>query len=225
MRLQVVEPPTDWGEDLGDPIAVLRVEPEQLTRETGVMFVRGYDDLDYVRVAAVSLSGGQPFLLVRHEGKPQGGTEIVPSRGVSRDISSQLVRLLDALQLGPQDVAWSHPQISLTRRRSPKKTPRRSSAVGSAPVQKKRVRAPRAPSAGFMKPLKPDATLAEVVGSKPLPRTEVAKKLWAYIKKQGLQDSRNRRMINADAKLNAVFGGKRKVSMFEMTKLISKHLK
>ena len=83
----------------------------------------------------------------------------------------------------------------------------------------------RKPSAAFMKPLNPDAALAEIVGSKPLPRTEVAKKLWVYIKKQGLQDNKNRRMINADSKLQAVFGGKKQVSMFEMTALVSKHLK
>ena len=71
----------------------------------------------------------------------------------------------------------------------------------------------------------PDAILAEVVGSKPIPRTEVTKKLWAYIKKNGLQDAKNRRNINADAKLSPVFGGKKTVSMFEMTKLVSKHLK
>ncbi len=77
----------------------------------------------------------------------------------------------------------------------------------------------------FMKPLTPSAVLAEVVGSKPLPRTEVTKKLWAYIKKNKLQDSKNRRMINADDALKAVFGGKKSVNMFEMTKLIAKHLK
>jgi len=92
-------------------------------------------------------------------------------------------------------------------------------------AKKKAKKTTRKPSAAFMKPLNPDAALAEVVGSKPLPRTEVAKKLWVYIKKQGLQDSKNRRMINADAKLAAVFGGKKQVSMFEMTKLVSKHLK
>ncbi|MGH9867271.1 MAG: SWIB/MDM2 domain-containing protein [Candidatus Polarisedimenticolia bacterium] len=83
----------------------------------------------------------------------------------------------------------------------------------------------RKPNAAFMKPLQPDAALSEVVGSKPLPRTEVTKKLWAYIKKQGLQDAKNRRMINADAKLGPIFGGKKQVSMFEMTKLVSKHMK
>ncbi|MBZ5559827.1 MAG: SWIB/MDM2 domain-containing protein [Acidobacteriia bacterium] len=83
----------------------------------------------------------------------------------------------------------------------------------------------RKPNAAFMKPVQPSATLAEVVGSKAIPRTEVTKKLWAYIKKNKLQDSKNKRMINADDALKAVFGGKSKVNMFEMTKLVSKHLK
>jgi chromatin remodeling complex protein RSC6 len=83
----------------------------------------------------------------------------------------------------------------------------------------------RKPSAAFMKPVTPSAALAEVVGSKPIPRTEVTKKLWAYIKKNGLQDPKNKRMINADAKLKAVFGGKSSANMFEMTKLVGKHLK
>ena len=83
----------------------------------------------------------------------------------------------------------------------------------------------RKPSAAFMKPMTPSATLGEVIGSKAIPRTEVTKKLWAYIKKNKLQDAKNRRMINADDKLKQVFGGKKSVSMFEMTKLVSKHLK
>ena len=83
----------------------------------------------------------------------------------------------------------------------------------------------RKPSAAFMKPMTPSPALSEVVGSKPLPRTEVTKKLWAYIKKNGLQDKKNKRMINADPELKAVFGAKATVNMFEMTKLVSKHLK
>ena len=75
-----------------------------------------------------------------------------------------------------------------------------------------------------MKPVQPDAALAAVVGSSPLPRTEMTKKLWAYIKKNGLQDKKNKRMINADAALKVVFGGKAQVSMFDMTKLVSKHV-
>ena len=80
-------------------------------------------------------------------------------------------------------------------------------------------------NAAFMKELTPSADLAKVVGSKALPRTEVVKKLWAYIKKNGLQDKKNKRNINADDQLKAVFGGKSVVNMFEMTKLVSKHLK
>ncbi len=83
----------------------------------------------------------------------------------------------------------------------------------------------RQPNPAFMKPLQPDDTLAPVVGSKPMPRTQVTKNLWNYIKKHNLQDSKNRRMINADENLKPIFGGKKQVSMFEMTKLVSKHLK
>ena len=85
-------------------------------------------------------------------------------------------------------------------------------------------KSPRKPNAAFMKPVQPDAKLAAVVGSTPLPRTELTKKLWAYIKKNGLQDKKVRTQINADDALKAVFGGKTKVSMFEMTKLVSGHV-
>jgi chromatin remodeling complex protein RSC6 len=83
----------------------------------------------------------------------------------------------------------------------------------------------RTPNAAFMKPVQPDAALSDVVGNKPLPRTELTKKLWAYIKKNGLQDKKKKVNINADDKLKVVFGGKKTVSMFEMTKLVSKHVK
>jgi chromatin remodeling complex protein RSC6 len=83
----------------------------------------------------------------------------------------------------------------------------------------------RKANAAFMKPMNISPDLAEVIGSKPIPRTEVTKKLWQYIKKNGLQDSKNRRNINADPALKKVFGGKSTVSMFEMTKLVGKHLK
>ena len=91
-------------------------------------------------------------------------------------------------------------------------------------MAKKTKKSTRKPNAAFMKPVQPSPALAEVVGSKPIPRTEVTKKLWAYIKKNGLQDAKNKRMIKADATLKAVFGGKAVVNMFEMTKLVSKHL-
>ena len=82
----------------------------------------------------------------------------------------------------------------------------------------------RKPNAAFMAPVTPDSALAEVVGAKPIPRTEVTKRLWIYIKKNGLQDAKNRRMIKADATLKSVFGGKAQVNMFEMTRLVNKHV-
>jgi len=108
-----------------------------------------------------------------------------------------------------------------------KKATKKAAKKATKKVAKKATKkagAKRKPNAAFMKPLTPSAQLAEVVGSSPLPRTQVVKKLWAYIKKHGLQDSKNRRNINADAKLKSVFG-KGTVSMFEMTKLVSKHLR
>ena len=84
--------------------------------------------------------------------------------------------------------------------------------------------AKKAANSKFMAPVNPSPALAEIVGAKPLPRTEVTKKLWAYIKKNGLQDKKNKRNINADDALKVVFGGKAQVSMFDMTKLVSKHV-
>jgi chromatin remodeling complex protein RSC6 len=108
-------------------------------------------------------------------------------------------------------------------KKSAKKAPaKKAPAKKAAP---KKAAAKRKPNAAFMKAMTPSSTLAAVVGSMPIPRTEVTKKIWDYIKKNKLQDAVNRRLINADEKLRAVFGGKSKVSMFEMTKLVSNHLK
>lgn len=108
-----------------------------------------------------------------------------------------------------------------------KKAPAKKAAKKAAPKKAAKKAAPkvkRKPNAAFMKPLTPSAALAAVVGSKPLPRTEVTKQLWVYIKKNKLQDAKEKRNINADANLQKVFGGKKTVSMFEMAKLIGKHL-
>ena len=95
----------------------------------------------------------------------------------------------------------------------------------SGGARKKSSGAKRKPNAAFMKPMTVSPQLGTVIGNNPMPRTEVTKKLWAYIKRKGLQDSKNRRMINADENLKPIFGGKSQVSMFDMTKLVSKHLK
>jgi len=97
-------------------------------------------------------------------------------------------------------------------------------ASKKAPAKKKSA-AKRKPNAAFMKAMQPSPQLSAVIGGSSMPRTEVTKKIWAYIKRNGLQDSKNKRMINSDEKLRDVFGGKKQVSMFEMTKLVNKHLK
>jgi upstream activation factor subunit UAF30 len=103
---------------------------------------------------------------------------------------------------------------------APKKAAKK--AVKKAAPKKKSA---RKPNAAFMAPLNPSASLAEVVGAKPLPRTEIVKKIWEYIKKNNLQDKKNRRMINADGKLKEVFGGKTQISMFELAKIVNNHVK
>ena len=103
--------------------------------------------------------------------------------------------------------------------------PMKKAATKRPAAKAKKPAAKRKPNAAFMKPMNVSSMLAAVIGSNPMPRTEVTSKLWGYIKKNNLQDKMNRRMINADDKLREVFGGKKQVSMFEMTKLVSKHLK
>ena len=108
-----------------------------------------------------------------------------------------------------------------TKPAAKKATKKTAAKKATKPAAKKTA---RKPNAAFMAPVTPDAKLAAVVGDKPLPRTELTKKLWLYIKKNKLQDAKNKRMINADAALKVVFGGKSSVNMFEMTKLVNKHV-
>jgi upstream activation factor subunit UAF30 len=114
------------------------------------------------------------------------------------------------------------------KKAAPKKAPAKKAAAKKAPAKKaaaKKPAAKRKPNPAFMKPMTPSAELAAVIGPKPRPRSEVAKSLWDYIKKNKLQDTKNKRNINADEALKKVFKGKATVSMFEMTALVSKHLK
>jgi upstream activation factor subunit UAF30 len=115
---------------------------------------------------------------------------------------------------------------SSSRKSSARKSPKRRAAkkAGRKSSRRKSSGRKRTPNAAFMKPMQPSSDLASVVGSSPMPRTEVTKKLWQYIKRKGLQDSKNRRMINADENLRPIFG-RGQVSMFEMTRLVNKHLR
>jgi upstream activation factor subunit UAF30 len=110
--------------------------------------------------------------------------------------------------------------VKKVAKKAPKKVAKKA-AKKAAPKKK----SARKPNAAFMAPLNTSPALAEVVGSKPLPRTQIIKKIWDYIKKNGLQDKKNRRMINADDKLKTLFGGKMQISMFELAKVVSKHVK
>ena len=124
-----------------------------------------------------------------------------------------------AKKAAPKKAAKKAP-AKATKKAAPKKAAPKKAAKKAAPKKK----SARKPNAAFMAPLTPSATLAEVVGNKPMPRTEVVKKIWDYIKKNNLQDAKNRRMINADAKLKPIFG-KDQISMFELAKIVNKHVK
>jgi upstream activation factor subunit UAF30 len=125
------------------------------------------------------------------------------------------------------------PKKAAAKKAAPKKAaakkaaPKKAAAKKAAPKKAAKKAAPkksaRKPNAAFMAPLTPSSTLAEVIGNKPIPRTEIVKKIWEYIKKNNLQDKKNRRMINADAKLRPVFG-KDQISMFDLAKLVNKHV-
>ena len=110
-------------------------------------------------------------------------------------------------------------------KKAAKKSAPKKAAKKAAPKKKAAKKSARKPNAAFMAPLTPSTTLAEVVGIKPIPRTEIVKKIWDYIKKNNLQDKKNRRMINADAKLKPIFGNKDQISMFELAKVVNKHVK
>ena len=122
--------------------------------------------------------------------------------------------------------AKAKPKAPAKKKVAAKKAPAKKAPAKKAPAKKAPAKAKvkRTPNAAFMKPMNISDALQPVVGSKPLPRTEVTKRLWAYIKKNNLQDPKERRNINADDNLKKIFGGKKQVSMFEMTKLVSKHL-
>jgi len=115
--------------------------------------------------------------------------------------------------------------MAKAKKAAPKKAAKKAAPKKAAKKAAPKKKSARKPNAAFMAPLTPSASLAEVVGAKPIPRTEIIKKIWDYIKKNGLQDKKNRRMINGDAKLKTVFGGKAQVSMFELAKIVSKHVK
>lgn len=110
-------------------------------------------------------------------------------------------------------------------KKAKKKAAKKTAKKKAAPKKAAKKKTARKPNPAFMKPLTPSPALAEVIGNKAMPRTEIVSKIWAYIKKNGLQDKKNRRMINADAKLKGIFGSKSQISMFDLAKVVSKNVK
>ena len=117
------------------------------------------------------------------------------------------------------------PKKAAKKKAAPKKAAKKAAPKKAAKKAAPKKKSARKPNAAFMAALTPSDTLGAVVGTKPLPRTEIIKKIWDYIKKNGLQDKVNRRMINADDKLKSVFGGKEQISMFELAKVVNNHVK
>jgi hypothetical protein len=186
---------------LVQPIATIKWEPEDLTKRFGINFEEAEDDLDRLDVALLQTGSGQQFALVRHRHQPNPGTDILTNEH-SADLKNDLAEAVRHLRLGRGDVKWIHP------------------------IAKNFVLPwVRRPNIAFMRPVQPDAKLSAIVGSKPLPRSELTRKLWDYIKKNGLQDKKKRTRINADETLKAVFNGKSQVGMFEMSKLVSGHIR
>jgi upstream activation factor subunit UAF30 len=186
---------------LAQPVAIIGLEPHELTERYGIQFEESKDDLDYLVAALIRPPSGRVFALVRHRHQPNSGTDILINEK-SADMKRDLEEAVRHLGLTRSQLKWLHPTVKRL-----------------AFVEK------RLPNIAFMRPVFPDAYLSAIVGSKPLPRSELTKKLWDYIKKNGLQDKKKRTLINADDNLKPVFNGKSQVSMFEMTKLVSGHLR
>ena len=135
-----------------------------------------------------------------------------------------------AKKAAPKKAAKKKAAPKKAAKKAPKKVAKKAAPKKAAPKKAAKKAAPkkktaRKPNAAFMAALTPSESLGAVVGSKPIPRTEIIKKIWDYIKKNGLQDKVNRRMINADDKLKVVFGGKEQISMFELAKVVNNHVK
>ena len=130
-----------------------------------------------------------------------------------------------AKKAAPKKAAKKAAPKKVAKKAAPKKAAKKAAPKKAAKKAAPKKKSARKPNAAFMAALTPSAALAEVIGSKPIPRTEIIKKIWDYIKKNGLQDKTNRRMINGDDKLKAVFGGKEQISMFELAKIVNNHVK
>jgi upstream activation factor subunit UAF30 len=141
-------------------------------------------------------------------------------------MTTQVSRIFKPLKFKNAMAKTAKKAAKKTAKKAAKKTAKKAAKKAAKPAKKAaKKKSARKPNAAFMAPLTVSDSLAEVIGNKPLPRTQIIKKIWDYIKKNGLQDKKNRRMINADAKLKTVFAGKTQISMFELAKVVNKNVK
>jgi len=159
--------------------------------------------------------------------KKKVAKKAVKKKATTKKVATKKVAKKAPKKAAKKKVAKKAPKKAAKKaaKKAPKKAAKKAATKKVVKKKAAKTKVKRKPNPAFMRPLQPDASLGAVVGNSPLPRTQVVKKIWAYIKRNDLQDSKNRRMINADDKLKAVFGGKKQVSMFEMTKLVNRHLK
>jgi len=159
--------------------------------------------------------------------KKKVAKKAVKKKATAKKVATKKVAKKAPKKAAKKKVAKKAPKKAAKKaaKKAPKKAAKKAATKKVVKKKAAKTKVKRKPNPAFMRPLQPDASLGAVVGNSPLPRTQVVKKIWAYIKRNDLQDSKNRRMINADDKLKAVFGGKKQVSMFEMTKLVNRHLK
>jgi hypothetical protein len=211
-----------------EPVAVVNQEPDALAAGHKLVFEERYDDLDILRESIFDGPSKATFALVRHAHAPRGGTQLlVKARSLSQ-ATELLAEAVEMLDLTMADLIWIRQELwagmsATTEKRAAERA--ELEARESASRAKGRKRSASGEPAAALSPLRhPDAALSKIVGSGAMSRQEVTKKIWAYIKRKGLQDKQNRRMINADGALRPVFG-KAQINMADLPALLDKHLK
>ena len=213
-----------------EQVAVISKEPEELASGRKLVFEERHDDLDELREATFVGASGAAFALVRYLHAPRPGTQLLVKARHLSQATELLAEAVDTLDLTLPDLIWIHRELWAGMSAATEKRAAERKAKESEEGARAGKRAGRSKKAEVSAPpaaitLHPDAALSKVVGNGAMSRQDITKKLWSYIKRKGLQDKQNRRMINADDALRPVFGGKAQVHMDEVPALVDKHLK
>ena len=213
-----------------EPVAVIGKEPEELAIGRTLAFEERYDDLDSMRECTFAGPSGAKFGLMRYLHAPRpGGTQLLVKARSLAQATELLAEATAALDLTMPDLIWIRRELWAGMSAATEKREAERKAKSAKDEARRAGRAGKKDESPSVTPdlgrVKADAALAKVVGSGQMSRKEITKKLWSYIKRKGLQDKQNRRMINADDALRPVFGGKPQVSMEDLPKLVDKRLK